>query len=160
MSTVNDKRHCGDLVSANHALPPVRIDASEWPREAGPRTAGVFVGASHALAGVKVNMLLREKVLLDLTLTLSDTDQAESAANGDLSTMVTLVTRDIKTGKHNIRLPLPDPEQLAKLMAAINALLSISGTELRFHTAPSPPDSAQSPTPASPVSAKTPPRPA
>ena len=54
MSEEKAPRPSGQLVSKNHALPPVRVDASQWPREPGPRTIGEFVSVNHALPPVTV----------------------------------------------------------------------------------------------------------
>ena len=55
MSSSNGRRHVGFFESANHALGPVTIDASDWPRETAARATGTFVAANDAVPGVTVH---------------------------------------------------------------------------------------------------------
>lgn len=56
MSAMGRERRRGEFVAANHALPPVHVDASGWPREAGPRKSGDLVSANHALPPVPIGI--------------------------------------------------------------------------------------------------------
>ncbi|MBI3822832.1 MAG: hypothetical protein HY289_09160 [Planctomycetes bacterium] len=81
MSEEKKPRQSGEFVIRNHALPPVKIDASGWPRSEGPRTSGDFVIKNHALPPVKVNMIVPEQVFLELHLMLAAQKQPESMAS-------------------------------------------------------------------------------
>ncbi len=79
MSEEQQPRQSGEFVIRNHAMPPVKMDASDWPRSEGPRTAGDFVVKNHALPPMELSMPAAESVFLELSFEVTKNVPPETA---------------------------------------------------------------------------------